>query len=513
MLKVDHLSIRLTSENRFLVSDLSLTAAGGDRLAVIGDEGNGKTTLLKVLAKEKVPGFDWSGDFAYEGEAAYLEQEPKVRWRGLSTLDFLLRKDKERAIDFEDYALLAKVDGLRERLSLSSLAFSLDKKVEEYSGGEMIKVSLLKVLLREPSLLLLDEPTNDLDLTSLAFLTEFLRQEKRPLLFVSHDETLLKDVATGVIELKQLKRKTEARSFFLDVPYATYVATMTKKDEAERRIGEKQRAVYAKKMERFRQIYQRTEYLQANLAKEGSDVQGRLLKKHIHVLKSEKRRLEKSQEDFVELPEKKRVLRLFFEESVVFPPNKRLEIDLPELSVSGRVLAHGVKLRTLGPEKIAIIGDNGVGKSTLLRQIYARLKDRKDLKVGYMPQDYSETLDDEATPYFNLSPTSDKKEQEKLKTLLGNELFTPEEMERPVRFLSGGEKAKLLLTRLVVEGSNVILLDEPTRNLSPSSVREVSGLLQDYRGLIIAVSHDRMFLALTFPRILKLTPEGLLPWD
>ncbi len=513
MLKVENLSIKIVADDRYLVQGLSFNVNAGERIAVTGEEGNGKTTLLRVLAREKVPGIEWEGSVVYEGMAAYLEQEPKVRWRGFSTLDFLLRRSQEKPIDFEDYALLGKVDRCRERLDVSSQSFSLDKPVETYSGGEMIRISLLKVLLREPSLLLFDEPTNDLDLDSLAYLTDFLLKEKRPLLFVSHDEMLLREVSTGVIELQQLKKKSEARSLFMNVPYDDYVSVMARKDEADRITGEKQRANYAKKMERFRQIYQKTEYLQANLPRAGSDTQGRLLKKHIHALKSEERRLNKTKEDFVKIPEEKRVINLFFAESVVFPSNKKLDIDIPELVAGGRVLATKVRLRTLGPEKIAIIGKNGVGKTTLMRQILAQLKDRSDLKAGYMPQDYEEILRGEETPYFNLAPTSDKKEQEKLKTLLGNELFTPEEMEKPVAALSGGEKAKILLTRLVLEKANVLLLDEPTRNLSPGSVREVSALLSDYKGLVIAISHDRLFLTSVFSKIYALTSEGLFLLD
>ena len=188
-----------------------------------------------------------------------------------------------------------------------------------------------------------------------------------------------------------------------------------------------------------------------------------------------------------------------------------LSLTLPELRSEdgGRVLAKNLSLRVQGPEKVCLIGRNGAGKSTLLRHIVRELAGRENLHVCYMPQNYDELLDMAQTPVDFLAPTGDKAAVTEARTYLGAMHYTTQEMERPIAALSGGQRAKVLLLKLGLTATDVLLLDEPTRNFSPLSGPEIRAMLRDFPGAIIAVSHDRKFIAEVCTRVLRLTENGL----
>ncbi|MFA7515305.1 MAG: ATP-binding cassette domain-containing protein, partial [Bacilli bacterium] len=175
------------------------------------------------------------------------------------------------------------------------------------------------------------------------------------------------------------------------------------------------------------------------------------------------------------------------------------------LNIKGLTLATNINLNITGPEHIAIIGQNGVGKTTLMRQIYAALKDREDIKVGYMPQDYDEmlNLNQRAIDFL----TSDKNTN--VRTLLGSMKFTSDEVVSKIDQLSNGQKAKLVLLKMIIEQCNVLLLDEPTRNLSPLTNPAIRELLKNFQGAIISISHDRKYLADVCDLIYELKSDGL----
>ncbi len=174
-----------------------------------------------------------------------------------------------------------------------------------------------------------------------------------------------------------------------------------------------------------------------------------------------------------------------------------------------RQLSGPISLRVTGPEKICIVGRNGVGKTTLLRQIAQALLPRQDLKVSYMPQDYEELLELKRTPVDYLTRTGDKEERTRIRTYLGSMRYTADEMNHPIQELSGGQKAKLLFLKMSLEGTNCLILDEPTRNFSPLSGPVIRQVLQDFPGAIISVSHDRKYISQVCSRLLRLTECGL----
>lgn len=175
-------------------------------------------------------------------------------------------------------------------------------------------------------------------------------------------------------------------------------------------------------------------------------------------------------------------------------------------------MARHLRLHVTAGERVAIVGENGSGKTTCLRSIWALLASKPELHAGYMPQDYTEILDYSRTPVDFLVPSGEKEAVTRARSCLGSLRFKPEEMEQEIGELSGGQKAKLLLLRLMLDGSQVLVLDEPTRNLSPLSNPVIRQSLAAYPGTILCVSHDRKFLNEVCTEVYQLTEDGLCPY-
>ena len=263
-------------------------------------------------------------------------------------------------------------------------------------------------------------------------------------------------------------------------------------------------------MERFRRIQQGVEHDQNAVSRQDPH-SGRLLKKKMHAVQSLGRRFEREAAEMTALPEVEEAVFLRFSPDIALPAGKTvLDLRLDELTAGDRVLARDLRLHVSGGEKVGILGRNGAGKTTLLRQIAAQLLERRDLKAAYMSQDYAETLPLDQTPVDYLAPSGHRDDVTRARIFLGSIRFAREEMFHPIRALSGGQKAKLLLTRMMLEGSDVLVLDEPTRNFSPLSGPRVREVLRSYGGSIIAVSHDRKFLTEVCDKLYTFTEGGLV---
>ena len=224
------------------------------------------------------------------------------------------------------------------------------------------------------------------------------------------------------------------------------------------------------------------------------------------------KRYQRESEAMRQLPEEEEAIFLKFGEDIQIPAGKvMVDFHLAQLKTADdqRLLAQNIHLFIKGQHKICIIGRNGMGKTTLLRKIAGELLQRTDLKAAYMPQNYEELLDLEKNPVDYLAPSGQKEEITKVRSWLGSMKYTPEEMSHPIRQLSGGQKAKVLLLKMGFSGADVLLLDEPTRNFSPLSNPVIRNVLQAYQGVIISVSHDRKYISQVCDQVYRLTEQGL----
>lgn len=510
MLQIQHLSIFHNKDLTDLIRDFSFVLNPGDKAVIIGEEGNGKSTLLKLLVDPLLVDdyVEYAGDIRLRGEViGYLPQElpeadrEKTLYAFFSEVpDFLDESPRE----------LAEMAG---SFGLATDFFYADQTLGTLSGGEKIKAQLARVLLQKPTVLLLDEPSNDLDIDTLRWLERYLAACPLPLLFVSHDETLIERVANVVIHLEKVRKKTVPRHTVARMPYRQYIDERLSKFARQEQLARKEQDEFDQRMEKYRQIEQKVEHQQNAISRQNPSG-GRLLKKKMHAVKSMGRRFEREAEDMTQMPDVEEAILLRFQGTVPVPRGKTvIDLDLPELAVDGRVLARNLRLHVSGGEKLCLIGRNGIGKTTLLRRIADELLARTDIRAGYMPQNYEDLLAREKTAVDFLAVTGFKEETTKIRTWLGSMKFTTEEMERPIAELSGGQKAKLFFLKMNLDGANVLLLDEPTRNFSPLSnpvIREVLGV---FTGTILSISHDRAFLRDVCDRVMELTPEGLVPVD
>ncbi|MBR0444166.1 MAG: ABC-F family ATP-binding cassette domain-containing protein, partial [Clostridia bacterium] len=231
-----------------------------------------------------------------------------------------------------------------------------------------------------------------------------------------------------------------------------------------------------------------------------------------HSVQSLGKRLEKEKESLTRLPETEWAILPKFEETDRIINGKTvLDLFLPILQAGEKCLSENVRLHISGPERVCIIGQNGCGKTTLIKKIADMLLPRKDISVGYVPQNYDDLLNLSETPVEILAPSGEKESVTHARTYLGSMKFTASEMDHAASELSGGQRAKVLLLKLILNRNNVLLLDEPTRNFSSLSNPALRKLFASFPGCIIAVTHDRMFLKEVATRVVRLTETGLEP--
>ena len=507
MLSVRHLSIQHRQDLRPLVSDLSFTVSGQDRLAIIGEEGNGKSTVLKMLFD---PALTESyalctGQIDRSGERlAYLPQEVPEACRDLPVYAFCAQCDAFS--DMPPRELSALCAQLRLPLDLCYA----DCPMKALSGGEKIKLQLLLLMCRRPIMLLLDEPSNDLDLNALDFLERFICICGLPVIYISHDETLLSRTATRVLHLELAHHKKEPRWTLANVPYDEYMARRAQQLSRQESQAQMEKRQERARQEKFERILSAVDHAQSTISR-GDPHGGQLLKKKMHAVKSLEHRYERERESQTQRPNIEYAIDASFVGNHALPAGKTaLDFSLPVLCVEGRTLSRNISLCMQGTDKVLLIGNNGCGKTTLLRMIAQGLLPRNDIRAAYMPQRYEETMDESLSAIDYLHTRGDKEQLTRLRTYLGAFKFSTEEMTHPIRSLSGGQKAKLFFLQMILEDANVLLLDEPTRNLSPLSAPVIRALLLDFPGAILAVTHDRLLMQQWPGRILRLTENGLV---
>lgn len=533
MLQIKNLTLTHKYDLRVILKDFQLVLNPGDKAVIIGEEGNGKSTLLKWIWD---PGLvesyaEATGERIIRGERlGYLPQELPEEEKEKSIYEFFCGEDMFWEWNPKELAELAA------GLSLPADFFYGEQKMGTLSGGEKVKAQMARLLMRKPTVLLLDEPSNDIDIDTLKWLEQLIRNFPQTVLFISHDEVLIENTANVVVHLERLRRKTQSRCMVARMSYEEYLETRGQNFANQRRCAENDRREEKKRQEKLNRMLQKVQHDLRAVSRQDPH-SGYLLKKKMRTVKSMEKRYEREAKEQTTRPEEEEAIFFRFGEGLAIPAGKVvLDYTLPVLerpaqrggygqkgeegagrclsaaekeTVSAEILAKNISLRIKGAEKICIIGRNGAGKTTLLKKIAGELLERQDIHGAYMPQNYEELLELSQTPVEYLSTVGDKEEQTRIRTYLGALKYTADEMDHAIRELSGGQKAKVLLLKMSLSKANVLILDEPTRNFSPLSGPVIRRMLAEFDGAILSVSHDRKYIAEVCDTVYELTGEGL----
>ncbi|TMW70879.1 ABC-F family ATP-binding cassette domain-containing protein [Alteribacter natronophilus] len=505
-----------------ILENVKLEVQSGQRVALVGRNGAGKSTLLKVITGEL--SYD-SGDLiipkdvnvGYLAQTSGLESERSI-WDEMMTVftglqkmerrlremeadmsnpevteqparyEKLLRDYDQLQQDFKDqggYQYEADIRGILSGLQFSD--FDYATPVSSLSGGQKTRLALGKLLLTKPELLILDEPTNHLDIDTMTWLENYLTGYDGAILIVSHDRYFLDRIVDHVYELS-FQQTTKYTG-----NYSKYLEEKAKRLELEMKTYEKQQEEY-KKME---------EFVQKNLARASTSKRAQSRRKQMERMTL----MERPKDD-----DQSAQFRFQIERQ---SGNDVLMTENLAVGYDGEALTSSLNLTLNRGESVALLGPNGVGKSTLLKTINRMIEPLagsvrygSNVSVGYYDQEQTQLSDGKTVlqELWDEYPTTPEKD---IRTVLGNFLFSGEDVLKTVRDLSGGEKARLTLAKLMMEKSNFLVLDEPTNHLDLDSKEVLENALIDYPGTLLFVSHDRYFVNRMATRVVELAPEGL----
>lgn len=509
MIQIKNLTITHRKDLRVILQDFQMVINDGDKAVIIGEEGNGKSTILKWIYDSKLVEeyAECQGERVIGVEKlGYLPQELPIKDRQKSVYEYFTEVEAFFDKTSKELGVLAN------KFQMGTDFFYSEQQMETLSGGEKIKVQLMRILIEEPTVLLLDEPSNDIDIETLEILEDIIREWDYGVLFISHDETLIENTANMIIHIEQIMRKTKSRYTIARIPYSKYVKERMDKFHKEEQQASRQRREKKIRDEKYTRIMQSVEHAQKVISRQ-SPAEGRLLKKKMHSVKSMEKRFERADENMLAKPEQEENIFFKLGDGTAHIPSAKVVLDysLKELKTpdESRVLLKNIVLQIRGSEKICIIGKNGTGKTTLIKNIAEELLKRKDIKAEYMPQNYEELLNMDMTPVDFLDRTGDKEERTRIRTYLGSLKYTVDEMEHSIGELSGGQKAKVLLLKMSLSDANVLILDEPTRNFSPLSGPIIRQMISEFPGAVISISHDRKYIDEVCEKVYSLSCDGL----
>lgn len=502
-----------------VLKDVSMTLQEHQRMGLVGVNGCGKSTLLRILAgKEQADGGSISlmkgirvgymeQQYSVSGDATVFEEMQAVfapvfameeRLRALEARMAEITEEGELKRLGDTYARLSdafeKEDGYAWRSAvqgvLSGLGFSreqYDQPARLLSGGELTRLCLAKLLLQKPDLLLLDEPTNHLDLAALDWLEKYLSEYRGTLIVVSHDRYFLNHVCTHVTELLLGTAEQYTGN------YSSYMEQRAERFESRMRAWEQQQKMIARE--------------EAIIARYKSFNR----EKSIKAAESREKRLEKVER--LERPEDEHQVRFRFE-AMRRTGDDVMSIRNFSKAFGERALFQNIEINIRAGDRIALIGPNGIGKTTLLRCILGEeapdsgfVRWGANVDVGYYDQQ-QRTLHPEKTVLDEVWDEFPRLEQSQVRGALGLFLFTGEDVFMPVKTLSGGEKGRVALTKLMLRKDNFLLLDEPTNHLDMDSREVLEDALESFTGTILAVSHDRYFINRFANKVVVLSRDG-----
>ncbi|MFD2444210.1 ribosomal protection-like ABC-F family protein [Bacillus sp. CGMCC 1.16607] len=504
-----------------ILSNIKLEIQTRDRIALVGRNGAGKSTLLKIISGQM--SFD-SGEIikpkdvtiGYLAQNTGLEsalsiwEEMLTVFKPLQQMERELRLLEEKMSDptvLEDPALYERVlkdydvlqitfkdsGGYQYEADIRSVlhglnfqSFDYSTKIATLSGGQKTRLALGKLLLTKPDILILDEPTNHLDIETLSWLEQYLQTYNGAILIVSHDRYFLDKVVTQVYEMsRNLIQK------FLG-NYSTYLDQKAEQYERDLKLFERQQDEIAKL----------EDFIQRNLARATTTKRAQ----------SRRKKLEKM--DRLDRPlgdEKSASFRFEIERQ---SGNEVLNLDQLDIGYKQEAISKDLSFRLTRGESVALVGPNGIGKSTLLKTLIEKLPPLSggirlgsNVTIGYYDQEQAE-LSSNKRVLNELWDDYPLKPEKEIRTILGNFLFSGEDVLKIVSTLSGGEKARLALAKLMMQKSNFLILDEPTNHLDLDSKEVLENALIDYPGTILFVSHDRYFINRIATKVIELSEQG-----
>ncbi len=504
MLNIHNLSISFGGE--YLFEEITFMLTPGDRVGLVGKNGAGKSTMLKILSKEQEPD---SGQIAMDKEVkiGFLKQDIDFI-QGRTVLEeayeaFIEIKDTERKIDTINAQLAERTDyesdgynqlitdlsdlthhyeilggynyqGEAERV-LQGLGFErevFNNLTDTFSGGWRMRIELAKLLLQNNDVLLLDEPTNHLDIESIIWLENFLKNYAGVVVIVSHDKMFLDNVTNRTIEISL------GRIYDYNKPYSKYLVL-------RKELREQQLATQKNQSKQIEQTEKLIEKFRAKASK--ASMAQSLIKKLDKV-----ERIEVDEDDNA-------VMNINFPISVQ-PGKVVVEAKNTGKNYGDKEILSGINLLVERGSKIAFVGQNGQGKSTLAKMINnevpytGELNLGHNVQIGYFAQNQSEYLDGELTVHDTMINAANEKTRSRVRDMLGSFLFRGEEVDKKVKVLSGGERNRLALCKLLLQPFNVLVMDEPTNHLDIKSKNVLKRALESFEGTLILVSHDRDFL-------------------
>jgi ATP-binding cassette subfamily F protein 3 len=504
MISVDALAVEFGGTTLF--KDISFVINEKDRIALMGKNGAGKSTLLKIVAgvdtatrgRVSVPK---DRSIAYLPQHLMTDNTRTVFEEASQAFAHIFEMEKQieqmnaelaSRTDFESesyYKLIEDVSTLSEKFysieetnfdaevekTLIGLGFERDdftRPTSEFSGGWRMRIELAKILLQKPDLILLDEPTNHLDIESIQWLEEFLMNSGKAVMVISHDRAFVDRITTRTIEI------TMGRIYDYKANYSEYLNLRKDRRAHQLKAYEEQQKMIAENkafIERFKGTYSKTLQVQSRV-----------------------KMLEKL--DIIEVDEEDTsALRL------KFPPSPRsgnypVIMDGVEKTYEDHLVFSGVNLTLERGEKVAFVGRNGEGKSTLVKAIMQEIEHGGDLTlghnsmIGYFAQNQASLMDESLTVFQTIDHVAEGDIRTKIKDMLGAFMFGGDNSTKKVKVLSGGEKTRLALLKLLLEPVNLLILDEPTNHLDLKTKDILKAALKDFDGTLIVVSHDRDFL-------------------
>ncbi|MBP7612436.1 MAG: ABC-F family ATP-binding cassette domain-containing protein, partial [Paludibacter sp.] len=504
MISVEQLTVEFGGSPLF--DEVSFLVNPKEKIALVGKNGAGKTTLLKIFSGKQAPTrgrvtipkdltIGYLPQHMIHNEGTTVMQEAEKAFEHITDLQAEIERmniELAERTDYESAGYQQLIDKLthdnehlqiigngnfygdieKTLMGLGFLRTDFDRQCSEFSGGWRMRVELAKILLQRPDVLLLDEPTNHLDIESIQWLENFLTTSSSAILLVSHDRAFIDAVTTRTIEISL------GKIYDYNVNYSKYLVLRVERHEQQVRAYENQQ----------KQIQETEEFIERFRYKATKAVQ----------VQSRAKQLEKLVRLEVDLEDNSRL-------SLKFPPAPRsgsipVEIEHLSKAYGDQVILDNIGMIINRGEKVAFVGKNGEGKSTLVKCIMdeitysGTLKLGHNVKIGYFAQNQASLLDGERTVFETIDYVAVGDIRTKIRDILGAFMFGGEASDKKVQVLSGGERSRLAMIRLLLEPVNLLILDEPTNHLDMKSKDVLKEAIKAFDGTVIVVSHDREFL-------------------